>query len=98
MNFIKKIKDFVRKDSPGINDNDWDKITISKNGKTENENHIEYNDTIVSISFPVKPKFSYQKNLYGNDYVYKYEAKFAEQNFGLIFEKHYVWAEYYGKC
>lgn len=95
INFIEKIKDFVRKDHSSINDNDWDKITISKKGKEEDENHL-YNDAIVNISFPIKPKFSSELNCYSNDYVYRYEANYAGQKFGLVLEKYYGLAEYWG--
>lgn len=93
MNFLKKIKNFIQKDAS--NDDDWDKITISKKGKEEDENHI-YNDAVVNISFPIKPKFSSELNCYKNDYVYKYEASYAGQNFGLVLEKYYCLAEYLG--
>lgn len=93
MNFLKKIKNFIRKNAS--NDDDWDKITISKKGKEEDENHI-YNDAVVNISFPIKPKFSSELNCYKNDYVYKYEASYTGQSFGLVLEKFYGLAEYLG--
>ena len=93
--FSKKLTDLIQCDFPKINDSDWDKIIISRKGKNEDENQI-YNKAIVNIAFPVKPKFSYQKNRYGTDYVYKYEASYEDQNFGLVLEKYYCLGEYFG--
>ena len=74
---------------------DWDNIVISKNGASEDDTHI-YNNAVINISFPIKPKFSYCANEYGNDYVYTYTANYEGQDFGLVLEKHYSLAKYYG--
>ncbi len=93
MKIINKIKSLISDNNPTIDD--WDNIIISKKGTSEDDTHI-YNNAIINISFPVKPKLSCQTNKCGNDYVYKYTASYANQSFGLVLEKHYCWEEYYG--
>ncbi len=96
-NFLlsKKIKHLIKGNSSKIKD--WDNIIISKNGDTDTENHI-YNNSIIKISFPVKPTFNYEGNFYKNDFIYKYESYYEDMLFGMTFGKHYPIAKWYANA